>query len=161
MTTHKYIALAIGVAALGPAFPGQDTLKEELSWLDCLTEPYMVVELASPVVGIVESISVDRGSFIEKGQAVATLQAEIERADVGLARARLELNERKFARSEELYKKKILSASERELAETEKKIAEMELHRSEELLKMRTIRSPIPGVVVERFLSPGEVLTQV
>lgn len=130
------------------------------SWLDCLIEPYMVVELASPVVGIVESVSVDRGSVIKKGQVVATLEAEIERADIELARARLEYNERKYARSEELFKKKIMSSSEKDLAETEKKMAAMELRRSEELLKQRTIRSPVAGVVVERFISPGEVARQ-
>lgn len=160
MTRHKYIAWAIGICALGQAYPGQGAVKEELPWLDCLIEPHMVVELASPVVGIVESIGVDRGSFIEQGQVVATLEAEIERADVQLSRARLEYNERKYARSEELYEKNIMSASEKELAETEKKMAEMEVHRSEELLKLRTIRSPITGVVVERFVSPGEVARQ-
>ncbi len=128
--------------------------------MDCLIEPYMVVELASPVVGIVKSIDVDRGSFIQQGEVVATLEAEIERADVALSRARLEYNQRKYARSEELYAKKIMSASEKDLAETEKKMAEMELHRSEELLKLRTIRSPVTGVVVERFISPGEVARQ-
>lgn len=130
------------------------------SWLDCLIEPYMVVELASPVVGIVESVPVDRGSVIKKGQVVATLEAEIERADIELARARLEYNERKYARSEELFKKKIMSSSEKDLAETERKMAAMELRRSEELLKQRTIRSPVAGVVVERFVSPGEVARQ-
>ncbi len=42
----------------------------------------------------------------------------------------------------------------------EVKIAEMELRRSEELLRMRTIRSPMTGVVIERFVSPGEVARQ-
>lgn len=129
-------------------------------WLDCLIEPYMVVELASPVVGIVESVPVDRGSVIKKGQVVATLEAEIERADIELARARLEYNKRKYERSEEMFKKRIMSASEKDLAETEKKMAAMELRRAEELLKQRTIRSPVAGVVVERFVSPGEVARQ-
>lgn len=130
------------------------------SWMDCLIEPYMVVELASPVVGIVKSITVDRGSIVTKGQVVVTLEAEIERADIELSRARLEYQQRKYLRSEELFKKKILSSSERDLAETEMKIAEMELRRSEELLRMRTIRSPMTGVVIERFVSPGEVARQ-
>lgn len=160
MINQKYIILAVGLLALEPVLASQSAIKQEPPWLDCLIEPYMVVELASPVVGIVKSIDVDRGSFIQQGEVVATLEAEIERADVALSRARLEYNQRKYARSEESYAKKIMSASEKDLAETEKKMAEMELHRSEELLKLRTIRSPVTGVVVERFISPGEVARQ-
>ncbi|MFQ5937444.1 MAG: efflux RND transporter periplasmic adaptor subunit, partial [Acidiferrobacterales bacterium] len=130
------------------------------SWLDCLIEPYMVVELASPVVGVIDSITVDRGSVIKTGQVVAILQSEIELANVKVARARLEFNQRKYLRSEELFKKELLSSHEKDLAETEKKIAETELHRSKELLNMRTIKSPISGVVVERFVSPGELTRQ-
>lgn len=160
----KYTIMAAGMTALvlsvvGPFARAANT-DNAAPWLDCLIEPYMVVELASPVVGIVESVPVDRGSVIKKGQVVATLEAEIERADIELARARLEYNQRKYARSEELFKKRIMSSSEKDLAETEKKMAEMELRRSQELLKLRTIRSPVAGVVVERFVSPGEVARQ-
>ena len=160
----KYTIMAAGMTALvlsavGP-FARAASNDNTAPWLDCLIEPYMVVELASPVVGIVESVPVDRGSVIKKGQVVATLEAEIERADIELARARLEYNQRKYARSEELFKKRIMSSSEKDLAETEKKMSEMELRRSQELLKLRTIRSPVAGVVVERFVSPGEVARQ-
>jgi multidrug efflux pump subunit AcrA (membrane-fusion protein) len=41
-------------------------------------------------------------------------------------------------------------------AEEATRLAQLELHRAEETLKRHTIRSPIEGVVVQRYLSPGE-----
>ena len=38
----------------------------------------------------------------------------------------------------------------------EKRLAELEYRRAEEVLKQHTIRSPIDGVIAERYLDPGE-----
>ena len=40
------------------------------------------------------------------------------------------------------------------------RLAELELRRATAELRRRTIRSPVDGVVVERFLSPGEFAKQ-
>ncbi len=150
---------------------------------DGLIEPYMVVKVGSGVPGILETVNVDRGDFVEKGQVLAELQSGVEKATMGLARARaemetpielkrvhLEFEGRKYQRLQELYKKKAIPFHEldeaetnRMLAESElqeaietKRLAELQLEHAIEVLKLRSIRSPITGFVVERYLSPGE-----
>lgn len=151
--------------------------------LDCLLEPYDVVDISSPVEGVLERVMVDRGDRIEKGQVIARLESSFEEATVALARertqmdstlnsakARLELSTNRVIRSEDLFKQNLISLDEIQEARTQKRVAEMglleameadslnklELERASVTLKRRTIRSPLTGVVVKRFLSPGE-----
>jgi len=166
------------ILALGMA-PARSQSQE----LDCGIEPRTVTKLASPVAGVVDEIGVDRGTWVKKGQGVAKLRSGVEEAPVRLARARAEsaikvesssertaYEQRKLARAEVLSKRDVVSGSKLDDARTEtrlammalrdaefeKKIAELELARSEELLALRSVRSPVDGVVVNLLLSPGE-----
>lgn len=124
--------------------------------LDCIIEPKEEAKISSQVPGIIEEVLVERGDMVEKGQVLATLKSGVEAASANLARARLDFGKRKLARNEELFLKEHVSAHEKDEMETEIQIAELQLHEATERLEMRTIRSPIEGVVKERFLSPGE-----
>jgi RND family efflux transporter MFP subunit len=150
---------------------------------DCLIEPQQTVSISSPIDGVLDKVFVERGSIVKKGQILAQLESTLEGATVTLARARaemdaaiksgearLEFSTTKFIRSQKLYEKNFISAADLQDAETEKRLAEMallnavdnkrvaelELERANAALARQTIRSPINGVVVERFLSPGE-----
>lgn len=165
------IAALAGLANAGPIV------------LDGLIEPSMIVNVGSSVAGILKTVAVDRGDFVKKGQVLATLQSGVEKATVALARARAEFTASielrrarlKFARQEQLraddlYSKEAIPLQEKEEAETNRLIAQgeleeaierkqlagLELEQAREVLKRRTIRSPVTGVVVERFLCPGE-----
>ena len=151
--------------------------------LDGLIEPYMVVNVGSPVPGILKSVTVDRGGMVKEGQVLATLQSGVEKAAMELARARTEMEatikakreelefiKRREQRMKNLYSQKILPFQEWDEVETQKvlaeyelaealenkRFAELDLNRAIELVYRMTIRSPVTGVVVERYLSPGE-----
>jgi RND family efflux transporter MFP subunit len=151
--------------------------------LDCLIEPHEVVNLSSPVEGVLEKVFVERGAYVKKGQVVAQLESNLEQATVVLARARadvdaairsaearLEFSTIKVSRSEKLFERQLISAADLDEAQTERRLAEMallgakdnrrlaalELDRANVALSRHSIRSPISGVVVDRFLSPGE-----
>jgi len=153
---------------------------------DCLIEARQTVEIRSPVEGLLETVTVDRGELVKKGQVIVTLESGPERAALAIARsraamtgpveaaqARVEFAKSKEKRQEELFEQKFVSSSaldeartERKLAESElrvalenQKLAQLEVTRAEELLAMRVIRSPFQGVVVERILDPGEFAT--
>lgn len=173
------LLLALTQAALGvPAGAAE---------LDCLIEPHVVVNVTVPVEGLLERVAVDRGDLVQEGQVLATLESSVEKAAVALAaaraeqqaafksnQARLEFGTRRLARNEELLRNDIISIREIDEAETSKmlaevglleaqenkRLAELELQRATAVLGMRTIRSPVTGVVVERFLSPGEFAKQ-
>jgi membrane fusion protein, multidrug efflux system len=126
--------------------------------LECLVAPYMVVNVGSPVDGILDEVTVDRGDRVKKGQVVARLQAGVESASVKLSQARVGFGRRKVERTETLFAKQLISAQERDEMVTEARLHEEELNRNEEILKQRTIVSPLDGVVIERRLAPGEFI---
>jgi len=129
---------------------------DEHNGIEGLIEPSEVVKVSSQMPGIVDVILVERGDIVKKGQILTRLKLGIEKVYVDLAHARVEFGRRKLIRNEELYKKQLLSIHEKDEMETELKIMELQLQEAQEKLELRIIRSPIDGVVVERFLSPGE-----
>ena len=127
---------------------------------DCSLEPHQIVNVGSPVNGVLAEVSVDRGASVAKGQVVARLLSDVEAATVELRRARREFGARKAERNEELFRKQLISIHEKDELETNNRLAEMELLEAIENLNLRIIRSPFNGVVMERFLAPGDLVRQ-
>jgi len=137
-------------------FPAINTLPQQDLTFDGLIEPSEIVDVSSQVTGILEEIMVERGDRITKGQVIAKLNSDLEEAAMELAMARVEFGKRKVLRNEDLYQKELISIHEKDEMETELRISELQLREAQQKIEIRTIRSPIDGVVVERFLSPGE-----
>ncbi len=131
-------------------------LPAQAQQFECLLEPHELVKVSSPVAGLLASVDVERGDQVDKGQVIAKLKSNVEQAAVDLARARAEFGQRKVERNEELIKQSLISPSERDQLETDSRTAQLELKQAEAVLSQRIIKSPINGVVVERFLSAGE-----
>lgn len=123
---------------------------------DGLIEPKEMVEVSSQSPGILDVVPVRRGDRVVRGQVLAKLKSGLDQVTVDLAAAQLAFSKRRAERNEELFKKELLSAHEQDEMQTEIRIAELQLKQAQERLAMRTIRSPVDGVVVERRLSPGE-----
>lgn len=121
-----------------------------------LLEPSAVIELRTQVPGIIEEVTVERGDYITKDQVLIRLKSGVEKAQADLAQAKFEFGKRKVLRNEELYKKQLISSQEKDEMETEARISELQLQEATEKLKLRTIRSPINGVVVKRSLRAGD-----
>jgi len=151
--------------------------------LPCLIEPEEVVELGSPVIGVLESIFVERGDRVEKNQLVAQLMDRVEVRAMELARSRAkdqselqsaiaasEHAKREQQRVESMRNKKLVSRQVVDKAITEASLAEHKLEQARANLKnsklehklamaqlnQRALRSPISGVVTDRYLSPGQ-----
>jgi RND family efflux transporter MFP subunit len=150
---------------------------------DCLIEPRQVLELRAPIEGLIERVNVERGDFVRKGQDLVVLDTRVDQVQASIAQHRAqmegamrsweskgEFSARKSARMDQLQKQDFVSAQMRDEAMTEKRIAEAELRdavdnrklsglehqRQLEIIRLKTIRSPVNGVVVERFFNPGE-----
>lgn len=124
--------------------------------LECMLEPNTKIEISAAVEGVLSDVLVQRGDRVKQGQVLATLVSGPEQAAVDLAKARVEFGKRKVIRNKDLYKKKVLSAHDKDEIDTELLIASLQLKQAEEQLKLRVITSPIDGVVVERDKDPGE-----
>jgi membrane fusion protein (multidrug efflux system) len=130
------------------------------SSLDCLIEPSIDVKLGSPVDGVIADIRVDRGASVRRGQPLVLLNSQLEAAAVDSARGKAEFAKRKAERNDELYKQQLISVQERDQLETEARLAVLELREREANLRLRTISSPIDGVVVDRLMAPGDQISR-
>ena len=178
--------ICVGLAAALPGHSGAAGEDASKTSYDCLIEARQNVDVRSPVEGVIESILVQRGDTVKRGALVATLSSGPEKAALDLARsratmqgelkaaqARVDLTRKKWERAEELQKKNFVSADARDQAEGEyrlateqlraaeenRRLAELDVKRAEEVLAQRSIRSPVNGVVVEVLLRPGELMS--
>ncbi len=169
--------LALALCWSGAAWP------VELPRFDCVITPFKMADVASPVPGVLEVVHLDRSDRVEQGQVVAALDSGVERASLELSRVRATMNsevhlgkinlafaEREKARLDSLYTKKVASFHDKDRAERDaalsqwklrqardvKKLRQLELHKAEEVLRQKTVRSPLSGVVLERYKSAGE-----
>jgi RND family efflux transporter MFP subunit len=151
--------------------------------IDCMMEPNRVIDVGSAVRGVLSTVEVDRGDVVEEGQIVARLDSRVEQAALELAKARArgnsqvkadKLNAEFAARRNErvgtLYHQNVISGDQfdeaatsaklRELqlqqANENQRLAQLEARQAEEILNRHIIKSPVRGVVVHRYLSPGE-----
>lgn len=163
----------------GLLLPGAVTAFE----YDCMMEPHRVIEVKSAVDSRIETIKVERSDFVTAGQPLVVFESNVEKATVELARAKLEMKAelnsskvghrfavRKLGRFNGLEKEGVVAAQTRDEVETEaalaklqivqakenKHLAELELVRALAVLNQHTVISPLTGVVVERYKSPGE-----
>ncbi len=154
-----------------------------LPTLDCVIEPSEIVDVGAAVPGVLESVKVDWGDMVKRGQLLAQLEAGVERAQAELARVRAALDtsialrqanaqffSRNQNRSETLMRESAISEQQMDQLETEallarlqvrqeqdnQRLAKLELARARETLKRRMIKSPIDGVVIERYRGVGE-----
>lgn len=151
--------------------------------LGCIIEPEHVADLGSPVIGIIERLNVDRGDLVKKGQVLAILRSDVERAATEVARSRSQANaelqaaisnrnfaQQKFQRTQDLVARNFLSKHALDEASNELRIAEQKVAQSQQQLKvwerelglaeaqlgLRSLKSPFDGVITERYLSLGE-----
>ena len=132
------------------------TQAKDIPLIDCMIEPNAMVELSSPVAGVLETLTVDRSDKVRKGQVVATLKADIEQVSVKISEERLKLINAEHQRAVELYREKAITLSDKDKLDSEKKLSELDLQHAKANLEMRKIKSPIDGVVVNRYSNPGE-----
>jgi len=153
----KHIIILTSAASFMLASTSSSAAEElTLSTLGCMLEPSKKVQVSSPVTGVLERVRVKRGDSVKKGSTLFQLKAGVEKENVELARVKAEFTKRKAQRNKDLYKDDILTMHEKDEIETELHIAEAELRLKKQELALRTVYSPINGMVVNRFNSEGE-----
>lgn len=154
-----------------------------LPMMDCVINPSDVVDLGAAVSGKVVAIRADRSDRVSRDQVLVELESGVEQAALALAnrRARLDTSVRlreeiaafdrlTQRRTEELLRTAAVSqhdvdkiqsearitALQVEQARDNRTLAQLERDRAAAQLALKTVRSPIDGVVMERFKSAGE-----
>jgi HlyD family secretion protein len=149
-------------------------------------QPYLLVQVGTQVTGTIQKLHVDFNSQVKKGDVVAQIdpapfQAKVDQdkanvvkaqSDVIRVKAQLVQAEKELARSRELQKKDLISASDLDAAvatfdsltaqvqvsEASVVQAQAALESSTVNLRYTTIISPIDGVVISRNVDVGQTV---
>ena len=151
--------------------------------LDCLVKPEMYIELSSPVDSIVKQVLIETGDSVKRGQPLVILESSVEMARLKLAelnaksiseirnrKEQLRYAKQNLKRIAYLVAQKSVSQFEKDKTETEVALAQIELNKANEewriaqlhlelaqaQLALKTINSPIDGLVVDRYAMVGE-----
>lgn len=126
------------------------------------------VQVAAQESGAIQSILVDKGTHVSKGQGIAKIDDAILSAQVDQARAQADLAQQTWDRRKRLYEEDQVGS---EIAYLEAKFAAEQtaanLKALEERLARTTIRAPFEGVLDQRMIevgtmvAPGQVVGRV
>lgn len=149
----------------------------------CLIEPEQTADVGTPVTGVIEELPVKLGDVVHAGQALVVLRADVEKAnaqaaqlrssvdaEARAAQANLALAQQKVERARQLLTQHFVSDQALEQAQAEADVArqkhrlavaQQQIYRQEQNVAkaqvgLRTLRSPISGIVVERYNNLGE-----
>ena len=114
--------------------------------------------VVSKVRGIIEELVVEEGDRVQEGQILAKIEDEQYRIEASRAKATLDRLRNEFLRSKELFEKNLISAESFQNAqfEFESQKATHELAILD--LENTSVRSPIGGVISERFVKKGNMI---
>lgn len=177
----KAFAAAVLLCVLGAANVYSQEVGTEL--IEAFTEPYRVLDLAAAEVGILQNVAVKQGDRISAGDLIASLNTDVLRAQLAIARARADMQgsmkkaradvdqkRRRYGKLAGLHQNGHASAEEIDTAKSSLEIAEaglLEAQESQKLARMeqlhieaqlrrREIRSPFAGQVVKLVKDEGE-----
>jgi len=180
---RRQLALVCPLVAILVLGGSRSVGAQTLSDFDCMIEPHSVADVSTREEGVLEKILVKRGEIVKQGQVVAQLESGLERLALELATARAEMKGeiesrqakldyalRQRQRVDGLIAESVISLNEKDKADTEVRLAETELQlandnyrlmqiereQAAQQLELRSIRSPVDGVIVEILLVPGE-----
>ena len=136
-------------------------------------EPINLVEVKSKASGLVTRMNVETGAQVKAGELLVQVdtrdvqnQFDQTLADVRAAEARLDISRAQKRRADDLFAQRITTAQEHEAAQLDYANAQAALVRARtslDLAKQRledaTVTAPVSGTIIERTVSPGQVIT--
>ena len=131
------------------------------------------VQIVPRVAGIVESVSANAGDKVRKGQVLASVSSQAiadMRSDLLAAQKHVELARSTYIREKQLWEEKISAQQDYLQAQNDLQTAEIEASRIQQKLgavgaashgqTRYEIRSPIDGVVTNKQISQGQVISE-
>lgn len=124
-----------------------------------MVEPLRSVGVNSLVAGALLAVNVQEGDFVQPGSVLARLDDRELSAQVASAEAAYEVARGTFARSEQLRENQVITAAEYERDRAAAASAKASLDGLRTRLGYTVIRSPIAGVVTQKQVEAGDVVS--
>ena len=154
----------------GGGAPGQRTVPVEVALAELgrvtrtttlagVIEPIRVVGVNAQLAGALETVRVLEGARVREGEMLATILVPELEAQLRSAEAALEFAESTAQRSEQLFKERIITATENERDRAALAASRATLDALRARLAFKNIRAPMSGVVTERLVETGDVVS--
>ena len=138
-----------------------------------VVEPINVVEVKSKASGQIVKMPVETGSLVKPGDLLVQIETRDTKnqydqtaAALAAVRSKLDVSTAQKKRADELFKSRIITATEHEAAEIDYANAKSQLvaattsmDLSKQRLEDATVTAPVGGTVIERTVSLGTVIT--
>jgi HlyD family secretion protein len=135
-------------------------------------EPIDRIQLKSKASGEIVQMNVEQGDYVQKGRLIARLDQKDEKAavaqaqaDMDIARADLKQAQKAYDRSEELFKKNLISEEEKDQIELNFATAKGRLvrasttfDRAKERFDESVVMAPISGVILQKYVEEGQII---
>ncbi|MBD3615143.1 MAG: efflux RND transporter periplasmic adaptor subunit [Gracilimonas sp.] len=114
--------------------------------------------VVSKVRGIINEIYVEEGDEVKAGQVIAKIEDEQYRIEAARAKATLDRLQNEFRRNRELFEKNLIAAETFQNSQYEYESQKAAYDLAQLNLEHTSIKSPIGGVVSERFVKRGNMI---
>lgn len=123
-------------------------------------EPEHQAVVVAKNTGVILEIFAEEGDVVEAGQLLARLERDQFQFEVERAKATLERLENDLGRASEMHGRKLMSAEDYDRARFEAQSQRAALKLAELQLDHTEIRAPIDGVISERMVKLGNLVSQ-
>ncbi|MES2179472.1 MAG: efflux RND transporter periplasmic adaptor subunit [Gemmatimonadota bacterium] len=138
-----------------------------------VVEPINVVEVKSKAGGMIVKLPVETGTQVKEGDLLVQIetrdvqnQYDQVAAQLDAAKSKLDVSAAQKKRADELFKSRIITATEHEAAQIDYANAQSQLVSARTSLDLRkqsledaTVRAPVGGTIIEKTVSLGTVIT--
>jgi RND family efflux transporter MFP subunit len=119
------------------------------------------VNVSCQITGVIETIHVDRGSAVAKGQPLATLHTGEFDAEVRQAKESMELARAQLDRAKALSAGSIMSKADLDTARAQYAVSVANWEKAKAIREYAVIRAPFAGVVTEKYARIGQKVNEV
>lgn len=147
------------LSALGIALVLSSAARAEDPAILGYTEPSRIITVSAGDIGVLAEMLVKEGDAVKKGEVLARLDTSVLNAELEIARAEAKLAATRNQRVLDLAQSTRVTPEELEKARTELVIKEAQVRRIDAMIEIRTMRSPVDGVVTEIKRDPSESVT--
>ncbi|HJY62718.1 MAG TPA: efflux RND transporter periplasmic adaptor subunit [Ignavibacteria bacterium] len=120
-------------------------------------KPFAEAKVSSEEGGLLVTLNKDKGSYVGRGEIIARIKKDVEYATYEQMEAQVNLAKMNYEKQKLLWEENATTELQYLTAEWQYKSAERQLEVMKMHLKTGYIRSPISGVVSEKFMNKGEM----
>ena len=120
-------------------------------------KPYATAKVSSEMGGLIVSIPKDKGSYVSSGETVVHLKNELDMAAFNQSLAQVELLRMNYEKQKQLFEENATTEIQYLNAKWQLEAAERGLDVLRTKMKTSSVRSPISGVIDDKFMNKGEM----